>query len=126
MREDDLYYFLLESSFGLSMAALWQHMRVQLSSSGYGFYEQSDMFFRLLAWLIEQGKIKLACDGEFLSARKKGTDLFLRSTRRTGKINLSPCPLVPLSPCPLVPLSPCPLVPFFPFPFFLWVRLILD
>jgi hypothetical protein len=70
MREDDLYYFLLESSFGLSMAALWQHMRVQLSSSGYGFYEQSDMFFRLLAWLIEQGKIKLACDGEFLSGAK--------------------------------------------------------
>lgn len=66
MREEDLYFSLLESAFGLSMGALWQHMKVELSGSGYNCSEQSEVFFRLLENLINKGKIKLAYEGKGL------------------------------------------------------------
>jgi len=60
-----LYEDVLRSSFGLSMAAIWQHMTVFVSDLNLDFSERTDIFFELLERLLSEDKIRFASNGEF-------------------------------------------------------------
>lgn len=58
---------VVQSAFGLSMGAVWQHISVECAHIPDNDAFRFDVFFHLLERLLEEGKIRLASDGQFLS-----------------------------------------------------------
>ena len=67
LRLNTLYHNILQSAFGMSMGAVWQHMTVELLELSCGNPDRVNIFISLLECFILAGDIKLACDGTFLS-----------------------------------------------------------
>ncbi|PKE29568.1 hypothetical protein CWS43_16140 [Rahnella sp. AA] len=58
---------VVQSAFGLSMGAVWQHISVECAHIPDNDAFRFDVFFHLLERLMDEGKIRLASDGQFLS-----------------------------------------------------------
>ena len=56
-----------KSSYGLSMGAIWQHISVECAELPDNYLFRKEVFFVLLTRLLNEGKIKLATNGIFLS-----------------------------------------------------------
>ena len=63
---DQLYESVLQSAFGLSMGAIWQHMTVELSGSPVDYSRRIELFYTLMNRLMTEGNVRLAKDGLFL------------------------------------------------------------
>lgn len=57
---------VLQSAFGLSMRAIWQHMTVEISDCHVDYPYKVKLFFSLMSWLMLGGHLKLASESCFL------------------------------------------------------------
>ncbi|MCP1616115.1 MULTISPECIES: DUF596 domain-containing protein [Pseudomonadaceae] len=57
---------VLQSAFGLSMRAIWQHMTVEISDCHVDYPYKVKLFFSLMSWLMLGGHLKLASESFFL------------------------------------------------------------
>lgn len=64
---DILYRNILQSAFGFSLGAVWQHMTVELMEMSCDNPDRVSIFFSLLERFMLEGDIKLAYNGVFLS-----------------------------------------------------------
>ncbi|MCS3430695.1 DUF596 domain-containing protein [Klebsiella sp. BIGb0407] len=64
---DKIYSLVIESAYGLSIGAVWQHIRVDCSEISDDYLFRKQMFFDFLTRALTEGKIKLATKGVFLS-----------------------------------------------------------
>lgn len=67
MSFEKIYHSILESSLGLSMGTMWQHLAVDMKDMNKPYEVRKDIFFRVLERLMKDGHIKLASNGVFLS-----------------------------------------------------------
>ena len=56
-----------DSSYGLSMGSVWQHISVECADVPENYYLRKQIFFTLLKKLLNEGEIKLAKDSVFLA-----------------------------------------------------------
>lgn len=64
---DKIYSSVLDSAYGLSMGAIWQHVSVDCAKISGDYLFRRDIFFDVLSRLLYENKIKLAENGMFLS-----------------------------------------------------------
>jgi len=65
---NDIYKSVAESSYGLSMGTIWQHISVECSELPDNYSFRKKVFFVILGKLLNDKKIKLATNGMFLTA----------------------------------------------------------
>lgn len=75
--KDGFYAAVLDSSFGLSMGAVWQHMTTEMGGEDVAASGRKDAFFELMGRLLREGKARLATDGVFLSGDWREQLLFI-------------------------------------------------
>lgn len=62
-----LYSSVIKSSYGLSMGAMWQHVRIDCTAYSDDRLFRKKIFFDILTQLLEKKVIKLAKNGIFLT-----------------------------------------------------------
>lgn len=63
MNIDQLSESISRSAYGFSLAAIWQHLSMALSSS-VTYEERVSIFFLTFAQMLESGRVKLAAEGK--------------------------------------------------------------
>jgi hypothetical protein len=64
---DKIHSSVVNSSYGLSMGAIWQHICIACSEFSDDYLFKKNVFFDVLARLLNENKIKLAANGTFWS-----------------------------------------------------------
>ena len=64
---DNIYSSVIESAYGLSIGAVWQHISVDCCEIADNYLFRKKLFFDFLTRALAEGKIKLATKGRFLS-----------------------------------------------------------
>lgn len=64
---NEIYSLVINSSYGLSMGAIWQHISVECAELPDNYSFRKETFFAILTRLLNEKKIKLAANGLFLS-----------------------------------------------------------
>ncbi|MGN7974485.1 DUF596 domain-containing protein [Serratia sp. 22264] len=64
---NEIYTSVAESSYGLSLGAIWQHISVECSELPDNYSFRKKIFFVILGNLLNDKKIKLATNGVFLT-----------------------------------------------------------
>ncbi|WP_363800459.1 DUF596 domain-containing protein [Lysobacter firmicutimachus] len=79
MNEDDIYATILDSAFGLSLGAIWQHLGVEVSGCDMSYLQRKELFLRIMGRLLSDGWVKLAREGELLAGDSYGQLELLRT-----------------------------------------------
>lgn len=72
---DEVYSAVMNSSFGLSLGAVWQHMTMEMGDVGIS--GRRGAFFELMGRLLRERKVKLASDGRTLEGDWREQLLFI-------------------------------------------------
>jgi hypothetical protein len=64
---NEIYASVAESSYGLSMGAIWQHISIECSELPDNYSFRKKVFFVILSNLLNDKKIKLATNGMLLT-----------------------------------------------------------
>ena len=67
MNFEKIYHSILESSFGYSMGTMWQHVANYMNDMGEPYEIRKNIFFKILNKLMNDGYIRLASHGVFLT-----------------------------------------------------------
>lgn len=71
MNFEKIYHSILESSFGYSMGTMWQHVANYMKDMSEPYEIRKDIFFKILNKSMNDGHIRLASHGVFLTGTSK-------------------------------------------------------
>ncbi|URQ59792.1 DUF596 domain-containing protein [Pantoea alhagi] len=67
IKRKDICLSVMKTAYGLSLGALWQHVKVECAGIPNNYLLRKELFFFIVGRLLKEEKIKLAANGILLS-----------------------------------------------------------